>query len=153
MRRVNAVSSLVLAVVALYYLFETSRLPLWKGLTPASGYFPLILGCALAAVSVVSLVKAVAVRGDVEQDVGELVPKGEGLRNLLIVVGLLFLYCLSFQVIGFLLSTCIFLSLLLIGLESASRKSAVAVGAAVAAASYLVFVMLLQVQLPRGLLG
>ncbi len=154
MKRVDQGSSLIMLLVAAVYLYEAARLPLWKGTTFGSGLFPMILGVILVLVSLASFLKATAAR--VEGDAGAasiLLPPRAGVRNLACVVGSLGLYVLVLDFLGFVITTLLFLSGLFVALEPEKKMRSVALAGIVVALTYVFFVLVFKMQLPRGLLG
>ncbi len=152
MRRVDQISSAIILSLAALYLLEASKLPLWKGTTFGSGLFPMILGIALVAVSALSLLKATAAKGNPSLPEG-MVPPKTGIINLIYVIGSLVVYSLLLESLGFILSTFALLSSLFIALEPAKKRESFALAGAVVAATYVLFVLLLKLQVPRGLIG
>lgn len=153
MGRADGLYSLILLLVGAAYLFEASKLPLWKVTTLGSGLFPLILGVAMVAVSGLLLIWG-RVRGNRETPPEEesFLPRS-GIAGQARVIGSLAAYILVLERVGFLLATFAFLSILLVALEPRRKASSVAVAALLVACSYLFLVVLLRMQLPRGLLG
>ncbi len=152
MRRMDQISSAVGLAVALLYLLEASKLPLWKGTTFGSGLFPTILGTGLAAVSLLSLLRASIDRTSIPLPEG-LVPPRRGMVNLACVIGSLAAYALVVELLGFMLSTFALMAFLLIALEPAKKRSGLVLAGTVVAIAYVLFVMLLKLQVPRGIIG
>jgi len=69
------------------------------------------------------------------------------------VMAALFCYALIFRLAGFLVSTFLLLLFLLKGIEPQKWRVALVISAATLAFCYLVFVVLLEVQFPAGMLG
>ncbi len=154
MKRVDQGSSAIMALVAVVYLYEATRLPLWKGTTFGSGLFPLILGIVLLLVSLASLLKATAAKAAGDGAVASiLLPPRAGARNLAWVAGSLGLYILVIDTLGFVITTFLFLSGLFIALEPERKARSVALAGGVVALTYCFFVLVFKMQLPRGLLG
>ncbi len=152
MRRVDQIYSAIILSLAALYLLEASKLPLWKGTTFGSGLVPTILGIALRAVSALSLLTATASKGGPSMPEG-MVPPRTGIINLIYVIGSLVAYTLLLEFIGFILSTFALLSFLFIALEPAKKRASFALAGVVVAATYVLFVLLLKLQVPRGLIG
>ena len=142
----DQVSSAIILIIAALYLFEASNLPIWKGTTLGPGLFPLILGIALVAVNAHVLLKATASKGNV------MVPPRAGAITLILIIGSLIAYTLLLEFLGFILSTFAFLAVLFIALEPTKKWKSFALAGAVVAVIYALFVLVLRMQVPRGLL-
>jgi putative tricarboxylic transport membrane protein len=152
LKRVDQISSAIILSFAALYLLESSKLPLWKGTTFGSGLFPMILGIILVVVSALSLLKATAAKGNLSMPEGMVPPKA-GIIALIYVIGSLVAYTLLLELLGFILSTFALLSVLFIALEPTKKRESFALAGAVVAVTYVLFVLLLKLQLPRGLIG
>ncbi len=140
--------------VAVFYLFQTSKLAFWKGKTLGPGFFPLLLGITLVGLTLLLLVKTIlAPRDRSPSRPQRFFPPRSGLLKLLCLIGALVLYVSTLQPLGYLLSTLLFLCLLFLAWDPKRPGLAVAVAVGTVLCSYVFFDLLLQVQLPKGLLG
>ena len=116
---------------------------------PGPGFFPFLTGIVMAVAAGIVLVR------DWAKDANQTAARGisHGLRNVLVVFASLVGYGVLLESLGFVLCTFIFVAILLRVIGSRSWVT-MALGAGVAAAgSYAVFQRLLDVQLPKGILG
>ncbi len=154
MKRIDQISALTLLLVAAFYGYEASRLPFWKDTTFGSGFFPLFLGLLLAVVSVLILARA-SLRGSADAPpTGGFLPSREGRIKLVYLVGGLVAAISILELVGFVLTSLVFLSCLFVALEPEKKwMPQLLTAAGIVAVFYVFFVLLLRTQLPRGLLG
>lgn len=119
---------------------------------PGPGFLPLVTGLVLVAFSLILLISRFLKRSDTAGPIGEPMPGGQALKRILKVLGALFLYVLLLEPLGFLLTTFLFMVLLL-RLEPRSWLFIVpgAIGASLF--FFVLFKVLLRVPLPQGILG
>jgi putative tricarboxylic transport membrane protein len=154
LKRIDQISGLVILLLAVFYLFKTTKLAIWKGTTLGPGFFPLILGIALVALTILLLIKATLATKDYSLSVPEgFFPSRSGLLKVLYLIGALVVYVLTLQPLGYLLSTLLFLCVLFLAWDPKRPGLAIAVAVCTVLCSYVFFNLLLKVQLPKGLLG
>jgi putative tricarboxylic transport membrane protein len=154
MKRRDQISGLIILLVAVFYLFKTTKLAIWKGTTLGPGFFPLLLGIALVALTILLLVKATLATKAHSLSLSErFFPSRSGLLRLLYLIGALVLYVSTLQPLGYLLSTLLFLCVLFWAWDPKRPGLAIAVAVGTVLCSYVFFDLLLKVQLPKGLLG
>ncbi len=119
---------------------------------PGPGFLPFVTGLILVALSVTLLVARLLKRRGSAGSIGEPMPGGLALSRILKVLGALCLYVLILEPLGFILTTFLFMVLLL-RLEPRSWLLIVpgAIGATLF--FFVLFKVLLRVPLPSGLLG
>jgi hypothetical protein len=128
----------VLLALAVFVLFEGMRMPIGSWALPGPGYFPIALGIILAGVSVALFFP----RSEHKTSVELFHPNG--LITIAAVAAMAFL----FERIGAIPAFGLFLAALFYLLGDARWWSAIALGAAGAGLTWLLFVFLLQLQLP-----
>lgn len=152
----NRIADLISGVLALLlgiiYLIEAFRLPLWTpGGNPGGGFLPVLLGIALIGLSLLFLMKTLKEGSKNIQKIGPL-DYTVFVKPFLVTLSLIiYLFLLPF--LGFLLSSFIMIFFLLWILDpsSATRMKILRVGGVsgiVVAAFWLVFIQILQLQLP-----
>ena len=116
------------------------------GMAKNPAYYPNLLLATLAALSLLLIVTAL-IRKE-KPAFGINVPV---LRNVGLIFGMIFVYILALQYLGFIVSTLTFIiaGVLVYG---GGLKSAILTGVPVTAGVYLVFHVLLKVPMPQGLL-
>ncbi len=154
LKKIDQIGASIILGIAVFYLFQTSKLAFWKGKTLGPGFFPLLLGIGLVALTLLLLVKATLVPKDHSLSLSmRFFPSKSGLLKLLYLIGSLVVYVLTLQPLGYLLSTLLFLCALFLAWDPRRPGLAIAVAVGTVLCSYVFFDLLLQVQLPKGLLG
>ncbi len=151
MKRLDQITALIVFVASLWFTFEALKMPLAAGKAPGSGWLPLILGLLMAFLS--ALLFIAAARRPVSQDRNVSWPTGKGLaNNVAIVVGLAISVALL-QLLGYIVSTFVFLLGLTLFLGRYNWKSATAMAVITTAILYWVFQQWLMIPLPSGLIN
>lgn len=121
----------------------------WGANGPGPAFLPFWLGVVMAVLA--ALLLASALRAS---DAGEpWLPRGEGLRRLLLVMGLTVAFVALLGVIGMVLGTVLFLTVLIRCLDRSAWPLTLAVALGTAGVNYLVFTYWLRVPMPVGVLG
>jgi putative tricarboxylic transport membrane protein len=151
MKRYDQMSSIVWLLFAIYVGIESIRLPLGSFRDPGPGFLPLLVGIILGILSAVSFFQARTGKGSAPPT--SWYPK-ERWKSLSRVLMALMVYAGVLEIIGFLISTFLFLVFLFrSGLESRSWFWAIGGSALASFACYAVFDLWLRTQLPKGFLG
>jgi putative tricarboxylic transport membrane protein len=151
MKNRDLVSSSIWMVLGGLFVVGSLQQGLMRKGVPGPGFLPFLSGFALIFVSLFVLIPALSKR---KQDQGDdLVSSRQSLRKVLFALIALFGYGIVLEYIGYLLTT--FLFMLSIGrlVEPKGWWTTVAVALLTAVLSYLLFIVLLEVQLPKGPLG
>ena len=145
-RRAHLVCGAILLALGALSLVELVRIKdEWQG----AKLLPGALALVLAALGAGHFVPSAAVSaGDAPRW-----PDALGWRRIVLVFGLLAIYVAGLPWVGFLPATAIFVLVLLRGLGDYSWVKAIALTAAIALASYIVFQHLLGMPLPTGPFG
>jgi putative tricarboxylic transport membrane protein len=139
----------LLALAVAFSAGALQQYPYWGDNGPGPGFLPFWLGVVMAVLASMLLVGALRSR-----DPGEpWLPRGEGLRRLVLVLGLTALLVALLEVVGMVVGTVLFIAVLLRVLDRESWRRTLAVALGVAGFNYLVFTLWLRVPLPVGLLG
>lgn len=131
--------------------WEACDLGLGSAHDPGSGFVLFWAGLLLAALALVQLATAVRGGGD-GAAIGGLW-RGADWRKPLLAVVVLTGYAAALQPLGFLVSTALFLLILLLAIEPTRPPVAVLLAVGTSAAVWGLFDRLLGVGLPRGVLG
>ena len=116
---------------------------------PGSGFFPFWLGVIMAVLA--GMLLAGALRAP---DPGAAwLPRGDGLRRLLVVLGVTFAFVALLKFVGMILGTALFLVILMRVLDRTSWPLTLSVAVATAGLNYLVFTYWLRVPFPVSVLG
>lgn len=139
-------------LLALAIAFSTGALrsyAYWGENGPGPAFLPFWLGVVMALLALGLLVGALR-----SSDRGEpWLPRGEGLRRLLVVLGATVALVALLNTAGMVIGTVLFLIVLMRALDRTPWPQAVLIALAVAGVNYLVFVRWLKVPMPVSLLG
>lgn len=150
MKRANLICGLVLLAVSVLMLYESSKLQMVYGRSvPGTGFVPFGLSVALAILSLILVVQGLL---GAPGGVGLAWPTGRGLRWILTTVIALAAYAVLVGVIGYILSTFLFLLVLTRMLSSYRWFTVTAFSLLTSVALYSVFAVWLHMSLPRGVL-
>ena len=142
-------SILFLAFSVVMIVFATQYKPMMKN-DMGSGFFPLVVGIAMAALSVLRLILAL------REKKGEVKKSGDDLMGGLSTIILIGGYCIAFSPVGFIISSIIYLFLQILVLTPKEKRnwlviSIISVVAPIA--FYALFVYAINTPLPKGLLS
>ena len=121
----------------------------WGENGPGPGFMPFWLGLVMALLAATLLIGALR-----SKDAGPAwLPDGDGLRRLLLVLGVTAAFIALLSVLGMVIGTALFIAILMRGLERHPWPLTLAVSAGITGFNYLVFTFWLRVPFPEGLLG
>lgn len=140
-------------VLALGYVFESLRQGLMLRGVPGPGFLPFLCGVILAVMSGSIVVKAIIKRHSDEKDGGIQPFDVAGLVRIIIAVTALFGYSFLIEHLGFAVTTFLFMLVTLRIMEPKSWKFTIGVSFIVSVISFVLFVLLLEVPLPKSPLG
>ncbi len=150
MRRADRIAGAVLLALAVAFSAGALKSYTYAGPGgPGSAFVPFWLGLLMAVLAAMLLAGALRA-----PDAGpEWLPRGEGLRRLLLVLGVTIALVALLKVLGMILGTVLFLIVLLRRLDRIPWPLTLSVAAATAGLNYLVFTHWLRVPFPVGVLG
>jgi putative tricarboxylic transport membrane protein len=144
----------------LFWLFIGLGLSIWTVTSyeighltqPGTGYLPLALGIILVLLSLILLIGRMKKAGGTEQSSPpDFHP--EGWKRVAYTVLVLVVAAFFLEQVGYLLTFFLLIMLLMKGVERQSWKRVLLTALLTTAGVYVVFVLLLEVQLPLGFLG
>lgn len=142
-------SILFLAFSIVMIVFARQYKPMMKN-DLGSGFFPMVVGIAMCALSVLRLILAIREKeGAVKKSGDDLMG---GLATIILIGG----YCIAFNPVGFIISTAIYLFLQILILTPKEKRSwpiTAAISLVAPFAFYALFVYLINTPLPKGLFG
>ncbi len=151
-RKKDLISSISLLTVGVIYAGLSLRLPFWSGTGPQEGFFPLTIAAVMIGMSLFILVQSLSSNPPLPRE--KEIEKAEGVPFDLFRVlsyGIwMTLYAVFFEKVGFLITSALFLLLIMKYTEKQTWKMTISVGAASILGSYLLFVYFLGVPLPKG---
>lgn len=133
------------------YLIESLRLPMGTSSHPGSGFYPFLVGVALAALSVSLLIQSFKQRETPEEEV-DAFPKGPDFMRVVTVASSLLLFAVFFKPLGYGICSAALMVAVLRLLGCRSWAKAVMISILTTAISYYLFASILGVPLPRGVL-
>jgi len=146
-RRADRVTAVLLLAFSLAFCAGALKYYTWwsPGTGPGSAFMPFWLGLAMAALSSVMLIRTFRV----SYWEGEWWPRGEGLRNMLVVLAATVVFVSVLKYLGMVVATAVYLGFLIwfLGKHRVWVILAIAVGAALF--NWLVFVRWLRVPFPE----
>jgi len=120
----------------------------WGPGGPGPAFLPFWLGLVMAVLAAMMLTRSLR-----EKDAGEAwLPRGEGLRDMLVVLGVTVAFVAPLRVTGMVLGTALYLVVLVRYLGRHPWWLTLLVAAAAAGFNWLVFVRWLRVPMPEGML-
>ena len=151
MQRSYQVTGIVLLLLALFIAFESLQLKYYSSLGPGPGFFPLWLSILLAVLAVIMVLKATLGKSDPMP--ADFLPTRTGVIRMGVVALSLIGTILCIEPIGFSLTM---LPMYLVLLYTFGQRNLLTIALVALAGSFgvdYVFVNLLHVPLPRGILG
>ena len=150
MRRADRIAGAALLAFAVAFGAGALRsYPYWGENGPGPAFLPFWLGLVMALLAAMLLVGALRSR-----DPGEpWLPRGEGLRRIVLVLGATIAYVALLGVLGMAIATALFLVVLVRWPDRHPWPTTIAVGVGVALLNYVVFTRWLRVPLPVGPFG
>jgi hypothetical protein len=151
MGKTDRMSGIFWFIFAVIVIIESHRLGLGVLRRPGPGFLFFWAGIFLAIMSLIIAIRAWAGRkpgGDPESIFG-----GKNVSKIALVLASVFLYALFMERLGFLPVTLLLFLFLLGAMERKGFVFTILTSIAVTIAAYVIFEILLQSQLPRGLLS
>lgn len=148
----DVTSSLFWILVGILFCIGGFHYGIRRSGIPGPGFLPFVTGMILVALSLALLISGLMNRGGRAGSKEEPMPGGQALKRILKVLGALCLYVLLLEPLGFLLTTFLFMALLL---RLEPRNGFFILFGAIGATLFffVLFKVLLRVPLPQGILG
>ena len=137
--------ALLFAALGILWIVAATRMPLWSGFIPQSGFIPLWYGITLSGLSAAILANLLLRR--------EPAAKEEPIGKPLVVLAALAASIVGLDLIGFAPAVFLLLLVLFAAVERLPMLRSLAVAAAVTGVLFLIFRTWLRVPLPVGPLG
>jgi len=153
MKTAEIIVSLILILLSSLFCFFSLKLGMGSIKDPGSGFIPFLTGCSLIALSLfVMLFEGKATRKAGSKP--RLFKRTDfGLAPSLLVLISLLIYVLILDILGFVLSTFLFLTFLFNISEKRNWKIALGASICITTSAYLVFDYLLEIAFPKGIFG
>jgi putative tricarboxylic transport membrane protein len=152
MKNRDLVSSVVWITMGILFVVGSLQLGLMRRGIPGPGFLPFFSALALIICSLFVLVPALSQKGR-EKGSEDLFPEPGSLRKVLLALFALVAFGAALEYAGYFLSTFFFMFFVTWMMEPKGWRMFTVLALITAVTSYLLFVLLLEVQLPKGLLG
>jgi len=154
MRNRDIVSSLFWMGVGSLFIAGSFMQGLFREGVPGAGFLPLLTGISLAVLGCMVFIPALTKKGATgPAKVEKFFPEENSLKKILLALAALLIYGASLQYSGYLINTFLLMFLLSRLIEPKRWGTVLMVALCTTGFSYLVLVVLLEVQLPKGILA
>ena len=151
MKNRDLVSSIIWMAVGGLFVAGALQQGLMRKGVPGPGFLPFFSGLALIFVSLFVLIPTLTQREKKKNS--DFFPERDSFRKLLFALVALFAFGIALEYVGYLLSTFLFMFFIARLMEPKGWRTTALLALLTAVLSYVLFVVLLEVQLPKGLLG
>lgn len=148
--RKDQISGTFWLFVALIIIWQSLELQLGNYRAPGPGFIPLCVGLSMAVISAIIIIRATFLPN--KQKLTLWLSRQAGKRLGIVLAGML-IYALLFMHLGFSFSAFLLLILLLKGFEPQRWRVVIPWAIGITTLSYFLFRIVLNCELPRGLLG
>ncbi|MCI8648973.1 MAG: tripartite tricarboxylate transporter TctB family protein [Anaerotruncus sp.] len=148
MRKISIITSGIFIAISVFIFFMARTFPAGTNGALGPGFFPMALACIVTLLSAIQIYNSSVRPSEAEQQPADLLSK-QSIR-VWVSLGVLILYFIVMQLVGFILATPIFLFVMLIYFQVKNWVARIAVPLCTTAAVYFIFTTLLLVQLPAG---
>lgn len=155
MLRRDIISSLFFLSISIIFIFGSLNYPLWNVYGPGSGFFPFILSSLLFMFSLILFLSKVLkpIRERMKSSVEATPPGFADIRIVLSYLCFLFIFYILFDFLGYIISIFLFVATVLRFLGKKSKKISIGISMLTSLFIFLVFVNLLGVTFPEGVLS
>ena len=151
MKNRDLVSSIICMAFGAIFVVGALQHGLTRKGAPGPGFLPFLTGLALIFVSLFVLIPALS-QGEKAKS-GKFFPEPKSFRRLLFVLVLLFSFGIAMKTLGYLLTAFLFMFFVALVMKPKGWWTPVLLALTAAVVSYTLFAVLLEVNLPKGLLG
>ncbi len=153
MRRANQIAGIVGLVLSAALIWGASKMDYAVEYSPAAGFFPLWLGIIFAILSLTLFLTTTFQFREKVKEEDAFLPDKAGRRRSFFFIASLALCIMLIGKLGFLI-TCFFFTLfVLVGIEKYSLKMGFISSFCIVTSLYALFVLAMNVPLPKGILG
>lgn len=156
MKRANQITGIVLLIFSGYVIVASMQMPLRQitgrtNFAPSTGFLPMWLGVLMAILSILLIVNATLQQVDSTREA--VFPRGRALLAVPLFLAGLAAYIVLLEVLGYLLSTALLTAFLLRFVMQAGWKRTFLVAVSASIVLFVIFQVLLHVDLPKNMLG
>jgi putative tricarboxylic transport membrane protein len=146
----DVLSSLVCTGIGITFLVSSLKYGDLRSGIPNAGFFPFLGGLILTLLSLIMLISTIK-KKEANEKVN-IFPEKRYLKKILILLGSLFAYGMVLEYLGFLISTVFFMLIILRFVELLNWRTIIITSLIISSFSYILFQILLKVQLPHSIL-
>jgi hypothetical protein len=146
----DLISSLACIAMGIIFLIGSMKYGDIRSGIPSAGYLPFIGGVILTSLSLISLLITIIKKKEGEK-IEKFFPEKDSWGKILILLFALFAYGIGLGYLGFLITTLLFMIFLLKFLEPQKWITILIASFLTSASTYILFEVLLKVQLPYGI--
>lgn len=156
MKRANQITGIVLLIFSGYVIVASMQMPLRQitgrtNFAPSTGFLPMWLGVLMAILSILLIVNATLRQVDSTREA--VFPRGRALSAVALFLAGLAAYIVLLEVLGYLLATALLTAFLLRFVMQAGWKRTFLVAVSASIVLFVIFQVLLHVDLPKNMLG
>ncbi len=152
MKKADKIIGLIMLIFSLFIIEESMRMPNVAGnFEPGIRFLPFWLGILMACLSVLLMVNAW--RKSAEATKKKLMPNRRALLSIVLIIVGLAVYVFLLETLGYLITTTLFNIFLLSVVMRAKWKMTLGVGIGTSVGLYVLFQILLEVNLPKNVFG
>jgi putative tricarboxylic transport membrane protein len=148
MKKPDRWSSLFWLAFSIFICVESVRLKIGTFHNPGTGFFPFLAGIVFGILSLVLLIRSLVAKERVDAVLGKV-----RWKNVIFVLICLFVYAVVLERLGFMISTILFIAILLKVIEKKRWSLVVLISVSATLIFWVIFQLWLQSQLPKGVLG
>jgi hypothetical protein len=149
-RHRDLIGSVVCIVLGILFCIGSTNYGDIRSKVPSAGFLPFIGGIILIFLSLINLLWTTIKKG--KQNIETFFPERHSLKKLFLLIFALFTYGLALIPLGFLLTTMLFVIFLMKFIEPQKWVTTLITSFLLSLLSYILFEILLKVQLPYGIL-
>lgn len=147
MRKWNNVVSVITAVMGAFIITLAKKFPIKSEGDPGAGFWPLTLGTLLVICAIVLFISNIIHKDKEERK--SVILGSEANKCVYSIMGIIVIFCIALYVLGFYISTLIFIPTVMYLLDTRDKKLMVITSITTVAAIYIIFGVLLKTQLPN----
>ncbi len=152
MKRADRIFGVIGLGFSLWLYLESKKFDYLTEFTPGPGFLPFWVGVVLAILSCYLLFDTIR-RKPNEQDTMKILPKKHALYRVGFIFLMLFGVKMAMPLLGFPITICLFVSVILFSLERYSIFKSIGYGIAYAAVTWTIFQHFMEMGFPKGFLG
>lgn len=152
MKKGDRALAIICMGLSLWLIIESLQFDYLSEFGPGPGFEPFWLGILLALLAIALFIDTLRRKDDKEYEKSRL-PGWKALGRVGIILLITAGFALSLNTLGFVITVCLFVSLILYSLEEISILKSIFYGIAFSASVFLIFSYWMEIDFPKGFLG